>query len=304
MRRLPHEPVLFRETIDALQPHDSGLYVDGTVGAGGHARGLLEACAPGGQLLGLDVDPDALRLARETLAPYGQRVHLMQASYLSVPEAVRDLGWPGADGVVLDLGVSSMQLDSPERGFSFQYDVPLDMRFNPHAGSTAADVVNYTPEPDLADLLWRYGGEVHARKVARMIVAGRPIRSTRQLAEIVRRAYRTRTRIHPATRTFQALRIAVNAELETLESALPRIAEIIRSGGRLAVISFHSAEDRIVKNFMRPRRGGDTRVYEGNAGLLDAAIRAVTRKPITAGQAERRGNPRSRSAKLRVAERL
>jgi len=302
----PHKPVLYKEIIHALQPKRSGRYIDGTLGAGGHARGILEACAPDGRLLGLDVDPQALTLARENLAPYGERVVLVQASYVSLLDVLHSLGWDSVDGIVLDLGVSSMQLDTPERGFSFQVDAPLDMRFNPDLGLTAAQLVNTTPEAELADLLFKYGEEPRARKIARMIVQARPIATTKPLADIVKRIYPGHSRVHPATRTFQALRIAVNDELSVLENALPNAVAALRPGGRLAVISFHSLEDRIVKDFFR-RESKDQinppyeRIYEVER---KAVLKEINRKPITPDEDEIEQNPRARSAKLRVAEKL
>lgn len=306
MPDLPHQPVLYKEIIHALQPRPSGRYVDGTVGAGGHARGILEACAPDGQLLGLDVDPEALRLARENLAPYGPRLTLKQASYASVIEAMRAVGWSSVDGIVLDLGVSSMQLDMQQRGFSFQSEAPLDMRFDPGATLTAAELVNQAPERELADILFRYGQEPHARRIARLIVRERPIQSTTHLAAVVMRAYHERSRHHPATRTFQALRISVNDELGTLETALPRAIEALSVGGRLAVIAFHSLEDRIVKNFVRERSRRPRQARRAPAGEPDfvQTLEEVNRKPIRPGEEEVRRNPRARSARLRVIEKL
>jgi 16S rRNA (cytosine1402-N4)-methyltransferase len=306
---LPHQPVLYKEIIHAIQPRSSGRYVDGTVGAGGHARGILEACAPDGHLLGLDVDPQALALARETLAPYGPRVTLAQASYASLPEAMEEIGWQAADGILLDLGLSSMQLADRERGFSFQDDGPLDMRFDPASGLTAAQLLNTTTEADLADILLKYGEERNARRIARLIMRARPIATTTQLADIVQRAQRAqrgRSRIHPATRTFQALRIAVNDELSVLERALPRLVQALAAGGRLAIICFHSLEDRIVKQFMR--RSSVDLVDAPGEHVVGAGHRAVlkevSRKPLVADDAEIQANPRARSAKLRVAEKL
>ena len=302
----PHTPVLYQEIIHALQPKSPGCYIDGTIGAGGHARGILEACTPDGRLLGFDLDSQALALARETLAPYGTRVVLMQASYFSIPESMQQLGWEAVDGIVIDLGVSSMQLDTPERGFSFQVDAPLDMRFNGQTGLTAAQLINTTPEAELADLLFKYGEEPRARRIAKMIVQARPVRTTLQLAELAKKAYPGHSRVHPATRIFQAIRIAVNDELTVLEQALPRAMQALRPGGRLAVISFHSLEDRIVKNFFR-RESKDwinppyEKIYEVER---HATLKEISRKPITPGADEIRTNPRARSAKLRVAERL
>ncbi|MFZ1040104.1 MAG: 16S rRNA (cytosine(1402)-N(4))-methyltransferase RsmH [Anaerolineales bacterium] len=302
----PHKPVLYQEIIHALQPKSPGRYVDGTIGAGGHARGILEACAPEGCLLGFDLDSQALALARETLAPYGQRVVLVQASYLSLLETLQRLGWNAVDGIVIDLGVSSMQLDTSERGFSFNNDASLDMRFNRDVGLTAAQLINSTSETDLANLLFQYGEEPRARKIARMIVQARPVTTTLQLAEIVKKAYPGHSRVHPATRTFQAIRIAVNDELTVLEQALPIAIQTLRPGGRLALISFHSLEDRIVKDFFR-RESKDwinppyEKIYEIER---KATLKEITRKPITPGTDEIELNPRARSAKLRVAEKL
>jgi len=302
----PHKPVLYQEIIHALQPKSPGRYIDGTIGAGGHARGILEACMPEGRLLGFDLDSQALAFARETLAPYGQHVILMQASYLSLLETMQHLGWDTVDGIVIDLGVSSMQLDTPERGFSFQMDAPLDMRFNRDVGLTAAQLINTTSEADLANILFQYGEEPRARKIAKMIVQARPVTTTSQLAEIIKRVYPSHSRVHPATRTFQAIRIAVNDELSVLEQALPRAVQALRSGGRLAVISFHSLEDRIVKDFFR-RESKDwinppyEKIYEVERS---ATLKEITRKPITPSADEIETNPRARSAKLRVAEKL
>src|SRR5512145_1212191 len=244
----PHQPVLYQEIIHVLQPKPGGRYVDGTLGAGGHARGILEASAPDGQLLGLDVDPQALALARKNLAPYEGRIHLAQASYTSLSTQLAQLGWDAVDGIVLDLGASSMQFDTPERGFSFLHDAPLDMRFGPHLPQTAADLVNKYSERELADLIYQYGEERDSRKIARAIVRARPINTTRELvAAIEAVSPRRGDRLHPATRTFQALRIAVNEELTSIEAVLPQAVAALKRpehvggvGGRLAVISFHS----------------------------------------------------------------
>ncbi len=300
-----HTPVLYKEIIHALQPKNPGRYVDGTVGAGGHARGILEACAPDGRLLGMDVDPQALAAARETLAPYGQRVVLVQASYTSLLGELQRIGWDAVDGIVLDFGVSSMQLDQPERGFTFQREAPLDMRFDPGHGMTAGDLLNTASESEIADILYRFGEEPQARRIARSIVQARPIRTTVQLAEIVKKAYPGHSRIHPATRTFQALRIAVNDELGAVEDVLPEVVQALRPGGRLAVISFHSLEDRLVKDFFRSESRDRLnppyeQIYEVER---KATLKEITRKPITPSAQEIEKNPRARSAKLRVAER-
>lgn len=307
MNETPHQPVLYKEIIHALQPQDGGRYVDGTLGAGGHARGILEASAPDGQLLGLDVDPQALALARKTLAPYEQRTHLVQASYTSLSAKLAELGWKAVDGIVLDLGVSSMQFDTPERGFSFMNDAPLDMRFGPSALHSAADLVNEYSEQELADLIYQYGEERDSRKIARAIVRARPLHTTRQLVTVIESVSPRRgDRIHPATRTFQALRIAVNEELASVETVLPQALAGLKSGGRLAVISFHSLEDRIVKDFFREQSKDLVnppyeRIYEEER---KATLKEVNRKPITPGEEEIRSNPRARSAKLRIAEKM
>ena len=307
MNDKPHQPVLYKEIIHALQPHDGGRYVDGTLGAGGHARGILEASAPDGHLLGLDVDPQALALARKTLAPYEQRTHLVQASYISLSRQLAQLGWKAVDGIVFDLGVSSMQFDTPERGFSFMNDAPLDMRFGPSALQSAADLVNEYSERELADLIYRYGEERDSRKIARAIVRARPLHTTRELVAVIEAVSPRRgDRIHPATRTFQALRIAVNEELASVEAVLPQALAGLRSGGRLALISFHSLEDRIVKDFFREQSKDLVNPpYEQiYAEERKATLKEVNRKPITPGEDEIKSNPRARSAKLRIAEKI
>jgi len=301
-----HQPVLYHEIIHALQPKNAGHYVDGTLGAGGHACGILEASTPEGRLLGLDVDPQALALARENLAPYGQRARLLQASYDSLTEMLRKIGWDKVDGILLDLGLSSMQLDTPERGFSFQQDAPLDMRFDPASPTSAANLVNSLPQDELADLIYRYGEERASRRIAQAIVKARPLRTTRQLAAVIEAVLPRKGHIHPATKTFQALRIAVNEELDRVENVLPQAVAALKSGGRLAIISFHSLEDRIVKEYFRresrdcicpPRQPVCTCGHK-------AKLKEITRKPIIPGEAEIAANPRSRSAKLRIAEKL
>ena len=290
-----------------MQPHAGGRYVDGTVGAGGHARGIMEASAPDGQLLGLDIDPQALAIARRTLAPYEDRIHLAQASYTSLSTQLAQLGWEAVDGLLLDLGASSMQFDTPDRGFSFLQDAPLDMRFGPQIPQTAADLVNKSSERELADLIFEYGEERNSRKIARAIVKARPIHTTRELvAAIESVSPRRGDRLHPATRTFQALRIAVNDELASIQEVLPQGVAALKQGGRLAVISFHSLEDRIVKDFFREQSKDRVnppfeRIYEEERG---ATLKEVNRKPITPSEEEIRNNPRARSAKLRIAEKM
>jgi 16S rRNA (cytosine1402-N4)-methyltransferase len=304
---MTHQPVLYNEIIHAMQPHRGGLYIDGTLGAGGHAWGLLQASSPDGHLLGLDVDPQALSLAREKLDEFGDRATLVRASYRTIHQQMMTLGWKRVDGILLDLGLSSMQLDTPERGFSFQAQAPLDMRFDPEGKIRAVDLVNHLDEVELADLLFRYGEERNSRQVARSIVNARPIQTTTQLAVVVAKATRGgKSGIHPATRTFQALRIAVNRELDALEDVLPQTLGALSPGGRIAIISFHSLEDRIVKQFMRresrdclcpPRQPICTCGHK-------ATLRELTSKPVRPQDDEIRNNPRSRSARLRVAERL
>ena len=311
----PHTPVLLQAVLAHLRADalPDGLFVDATVGAGGHAAAVLDA-APRARLLGLDRDPVALRIAAERLAPFGERATLRHASYTQIGEIVptwldtlgADAG--GVDGILLDLGLSSMQLDDPARGFAFRYEGPLDMRFDPtQSALTAAEIVNTWSAEEIADVLFRYGEERHSRRIARAIVAARPITSTRQLAEVVAGAVRgPRQKIHPATRTFQALRIAVNDELGALERTLPVAIGLLRPGGRLAVISFHSLEDRIVKRTFREEATGclcPPRQPVCTCGHV-ARVRLVTRKPVRATEEEIRANPRSRSARLRVVERL
>jgi 16S rRNA (cytosine1402-N4)-methyltransferase len=302
-----HKPVLYNEIIHALKPGSPGRYVDGTLGAGGHARGILEASHPDGQLLGMDVDPDALEVARRNLQPFGGRAVLVQASYTNLSAELDALGWKSVDGILLDLGLSSMQLGSADRGFSFQIDAPLDMRFNPLASLTADDLVNRLSEQELADIIYKYGEERRSRQVAKAIVRARPIHTTQKLAEVVASATRSGSPgIHPATRTFQSLRIAVNDELEAIEVVLPQTISHLTPGGRLAVLSFHSLEDRIIKHFFRqesrdcicpPRQPICTCGHR-------ASIEEVTRRPIRPSETEIQSNPRSRSARLRVAEKL
>lgn len=302
-----HNPVLYHEIISALQPQNGGRYVDGTLGAGGHASGILQASTPQGLLLGLDVDPQALALAAERLAPFGPRARIVHASYTSLSAQLATLGWQEVDGIVLDLGLSSMQLDTAARGFSFQTEAPLDMRFDPANPVTAAELVNTMPENELAEIINRYGEEHRARQVARAIVNARPLLTTRELAGVIAHVTGSgRPGMHPATRTFQALRIAVNRELESLETVLPQAIAALKPGGRLAIISFHSLEDRIVKQTFRrestdclcpPRQPICTCGHK-------ASLREITRRPTIPGAAEIAQNPRARSAKLRVAEKL
>lgn len=303
----PHQPVLYQEIILALEPKPGGIYVDGTLGAGGHAWGILQASEPDGRLLGLDLDPVALAIASERLAVFGDRAILRQASFTTLQEQLTAVGWEFVDGILLDLGLSSMQLDTPERGFSFQADAPLDMRFDPRNPQTAADLVNNLPEGELADVLYQFGEEHRSRQIARAIVRERPVSTTKELAEIVARASRSRKRgIHPATRTFQALRIAVNRELQALEEVLPLAVAALRPGGRLAVIAFHSLEDRIVKQYFRLESRDCICPPEQPICTCEhqASLKEIVRRPIRPTEAEIERNPRARSARLRVAERI
>lgn len=303
----PHLSVLYHEIILALRPHSTGKYVDATIGAGGHSWGILEASAPSGILLGMDLDPQALDLAHKRLTIYNNRLTLVQASFTSIREQTNRLGWESVQGILVDLGVSSMQLDDPERGFSFSSVGPLDMRFNPEQKIKAADLVNHLPEAELADLLWRFGEEKHSRRIARSICNQRPIENTRELAALISHTVRgQRKRIHPATRAFQALRIAVNQELASLEDMLPEAVAVLAPGGRLAIISFHSLEDRLVKHYFRRESRDCICPPEQPVCTCQhhATILEVTRRPITPGEAEIQTNPRARSARLRIAEKI
>ncbi len=304
-----HQPVLLTEVINALQPRSGGIYIDGTVGAGGHAAAILKASAPDGQLYGLDQDENALALAGKQLSEFGDRVHLLHANFDQLHRLSRQVPIPSADGILLDLGVSSMQFDQPERGFSFQADGPLDMRMDPSATETAADLVNHLPEGDLADLIYRYSEERHSRRIARAIVQDRPFERTQELADLIarvvrpgKRGQRGKSKIHPATRTFQALRIAVNDELGALERVLPQAIAQLAPGGRLAIISFHSLEDRIVKKYFQQEARDCICPPEQPVCTCrhKATIHIITKKPITPSLAEIDVNPRARSAKLRV----
>jgi len=304
-----HVPVLLQEVIAALQPQPGGVYIDGTVGAGGHAAAVLEASAPDGQLYGFDQDQQALEIATGNLDKFGNRVHLTHANFKHLDQTARHLNIPPVNGILLDLGVSSMQFDQPDRGFSFQADGPLDMRMNPITGKTAADLVNNLPQDELANLIYKYGEERQSRRIARAIVQARPIYSTQELAATVARAARKpgkagRSKIHPATQTFQALRIAVNNELTILEQVLPQALQLLKPKGRLAVISFHSLEDRIVKQFFRQEAQDCICPPEQPICTCrhKSIINIITKKPISPTLAEIDVNPRARSAKLRVVE--
>lgn len=305
-----HTPVLLATTLEALRPRPDGRFLDATLGAGGHAEAILEATSPTGTLLGIDADPLALAAAGRRLAPFGDRITLAESYFDHLDRVARDTNFTHLDGVLFDLGVSSPQLDVPERGFSFQGDAPLDMRFGPGAERTAADLVNALSAADLQRIFQEYGEERNARRVAQRIVAERaraPIRTTIQLADLVRAAKPpARDGIHPATRVFQALRIAVNDELGRLQRALPQALAVLRHGGRLAVISFHSLEDRIVKQFMRREASDCICPPELPVCVCGhkASLRIVTARPLTPAATEVAANPRARSARLRVAEKV
>ena len=302
-----HVSVLYNHIITALRPKSPGRYVDATVGAGGHAKGILEASSPHGELLGLDLDPRALEIADQRLMSFSNRVHLVHSSYTLLLQALQALGWDHVDGIVIDLGVSSMQIDNPERGFSFQKDGPLDMRFDPSQPISADTLVNTLPENELADILWKYGDERHSYRIAREIAANRPLHTTLDLARVIKKAAgKSGGKIHPATRSFQALRIAVNGELNALTEFLPNAIDVLRPGGRLAVISFHSLEDRIVKQYFR-RESSDCICPPEQPVCIcghKARIKEITRRPIEADVDEISQNSRARSARLRVAEKL
>mgnify|MGYP006294750753 CR=1 FL=1 len=304
----PHVPVLPEEVLEGLQVVPGGRFVDATVGAGGHAYEILSASGPDGELLGLDRDPDALEIAADCLAPFGDRAKLVHASFAGLKEIAAAAGFSQADGVLFDLGLSSLQLEDSRRGFSFLTDGPLDMRFDPTSqGPTAADLVNRLSEEELADVLFRYGEERQSRRIAGAIVAARPIQTTGQLVEVIEETVgRRRGRLHPATLSFQALRIAVNEELAAIESALPQAVETLKVGGRLVVIAFHSLEDRIVKRFMRRESKDCICSRELPICTCDhrASLERVVRKPIRPTEDEVASNPRARSARLRVAERI
>ncbi len=289
-----HIPVLASEVMEWLDPMTAKLYVDGTLGLGGHASLILSQSAPAGRVLGFEWDEQAARLAAQRLAGFGDRFQLVHASYADLPAQCRELGVQQVDGILIDLGVSSLQLDSPERGFSFRADAPLDMRMDSRRQVTAEQLVNRLKKDELADIFYNYGEERQARRIAKFIVETRlqcPVRTTRQLAEIVRRAIPAKyhpKKIHVATKVFQSLRIAVNRELDNLVTLLTDAPGMLAPGARICIITFHSLEDRIVKQ----------------AFVNNPAYRVLTRKPVGPTATEMRKNPRSRSAKLRVAEKI
>ena len=301
----PHLPVLYHEVLFALNPVAGGRYIDGTLGAGGHSHGILEMSSPDGMLLGLDLDPAALDIAKKTLAEFADRSHLIHASYTEMKARAEALGWQKVNGILLDLGVSSIQLDNPEKGFSFRMDSPLDMRFNPQSGRTAADLVNLLSETELLRILWDFGEEQNAKRIVRSIIESRPVKTTGELSTLIEKTVgKSKKGIHPATRTFQALRIAVNNELNSVSAVLPEAIELLETGGKLAVITFHSLEDRIVKHFFQLE--SKNCLCPADLPVCQCGHHAIIKmlKPhfLQPGEDELKTNPRARSAKLRVVE--
>jgi 16S rRNA (cytosine1402-N4)-methyltransferase len=307
-----HTPVMVGEVIASLRLRPGTITVDGTVGGGGHAEAILENTAPDGILIGIDADSDALGAAEKRLARFGERTILVKGNFADMERILSEKKIGMVDGMLLDLGVSSHQLDTADRGFSFSQDAPLDMRMDQTRAASAADLVNTLPWQELARIIRDYGEERMAGRIARAIVKERtlsPIRTTTDLARVVVRAFPPdveRQRIHPATRTFQALRIAVNDELANLRKALTDGMERLKAGGRFSVISFHSLEDRIVKNAFRDGEKGCTCPPDLPVCACGGKpkLKVVTRKPVNPGDAEISGNPRARSAKLRTAEKI
>jgi 16S rRNA (cytosine1402-N4)-methyltransferase len=301
-----HVPVLLQEVLDGLQVKPGGRYIDCTLGSGGHARAILEQSAPDGKLLGIDLDSRAIEVARRQLGRYARRTTFVRDSFLHLREISSEQGFTHADGVLLDLGVSSLQLQQRERGFSFQQKGPLDMRFDLDGETTASHLVNRLREAELADILAKYGEEPKAKAIARAIVRNRPMETTLELANLVTRTVGQRRKLHPATKTFQALRIAVNEELRALSELLPQTVDVLASGGRMAVITFHSLEDRLVKQFMA-QESRDC-ICPPQVPVCAChhrrTLQLATRKPVRPSSSEVRENPRSRSAKLRVAIRV
>jgi len=302
-----HIPVLLQETIEALAVQPGGRYIDCTLGAGGHAAAILERSSPGGQLLGIDADPDTIEAARSRLEAYGSSILLVNENFANLEAICIKYDFLPVHGILLDLGLSSLQLNSHSRGFSFQHDAPLDMRLSPSQKVTAADIVNTFSETKLAHLIKTYGEEAHSHQIANHIGRERPITTTLQLARVIEQAVGGRRgRLHPATKTFQALRIAVNHELDHLEATLKQAINLLGFDGRLVVISYHSLEDRIVKHFMQ-QESRDCICPPGVPTCIcghKACLRLINKRVITPSPTEVQLNPRSRSAKLRAAERL
>ncbi len=301
-----HKPVLLLESLKALAIEPGGRYIDCTLGSGGHAAAILEQSSPGGQLLGIDSDPDALEAARERLQGYKESILLVNDNFANLQSICVKYKFFPVHGILLDLGLSSLQLNGGSRGFSFQYDAPLDMRFNPEQKISAADIVNTSSESKLAQIIRAYGEESQSYRIARSIIRERPINTTLQLAKLIEKTIGRRGKIHPATKTFQALRIAVNHELESLESVLKQAIDLLGYEGRLVVISYHSLEDRIVKQFMQLEAKGCICPPETPVCICGHTprLRLLNRKVIIPTETEIKNNPRSRSAKLRAAERI
>jgi 16S rRNA (cytosine1402-N4)-methyltransferase len=308
----PHLPVLLNEVLSALQPASGKLYVDATLGAGGHAEAILQACAPSGRLIGLDQDPTALTIAGDRLAAFGERAHLLRGNFSDLASLLPNDAKPITGGVLADIGVSSMQLDTGERGFSSNKEAALDMRMAPDAPLTAAAVVNTYDEDALVRIFSEYGEEHLSKTIARAITERRrtqPFETTTELARLIAGLYQSRgkqEKIHPATRVFQALRIEVNDELGVLQRFLENLPALLAPGARIAIISFHSLEDRIVKDFFQQESRDcicPPRLPICQCGHR-ASLRLIARKPVQATAEETKSNPRARSAKLRVAERL
>ena len=302
-----HTPVMVGEVLEQLQVKPGGLYIDCTVGEGGHALAILDAAA-GTRLLGIDLDTNALAMARKRLGAHSDNAVFVHGNFADLESIFKQQGHVAADGVLFDLGLSSLQVDTGSRGFSFRREARLDMRFDPSQEVTADQVVNEYPEADLAEIIFRLGEEPRARRAARSIVRSRPIGTTTELAAVVANAVGRpgRSRIHPATRTFQAIRMHVNGELENLTRGLERAVDVLATGGRLAVISYHSLEDRLVKGFIR-RESSDCVCPPGAPSCVcghSARVTRVTRKIVRPAPAEVETNPRSRSARMRVAERI
>jgi 16S rRNA (cytosine1402-N4)-methyltransferase len=305
---LAHAPVLTEEVVRYLAVRPGGRYLDCTTGAGGHAAAILEAAGSGSVLLGLDADPMAIETALRNLSRFGDSVKLVEANFRELERVCRQNNFVPVHGVLFDLGLSSMQLADEARGFGFQVEASLDMRFSPSQSLTASEIVNDYEDTELADVIWRYGEEAASRRIARAIIRSRPVKTTTQLASIVSRTLGGQhgRRIHPATRTFQALRIAVNDELGALEVGLEQAVHVLGSGGRFAVISFHSLEDRIVKQFLA-RESRDC-ICPPETPVCTcghrARLKTLTKRVVSPGPDETAANPRSRSARLRAAEKL
>jgi 16S rRNA (cytosine1402-N4)-methyltransferase len=301
-----HTPVLLAEVLRALAVQPGGRYIDATLGGGGHAAAILEQSSPGGQLLGIDADPAAIAAAREKFRGSHDAILIVNDNFVNLQSICIKYNFFPVHGILFDLGLSSLQLNASGRGFSFQHDAPLDMRFNPGQKTTAADIVNATSEVRLANIIRAYGEESQSQRIARSIIQERPIETTGQLARLIEKTVGRRGRLHPATKTFQALRIAVNHELENLETSLKQAVELLGYEGRLVVISYHSLEDRIVKQFMQREARGCICPPETPTCTCGhtPSLRLINKKVITPSVTEIRLNPRSRSAKLRASERI